>query len=156
KELQTRNNPNDPVASPFFPKNNEWRKEHIDVTGLLGTGNTFLVSFRNTNNFGNNIFVDDINIYTKTLPAKLKNSGYLISPNPFQNSFVLQHYPGASNLKAIEIYSSTGQLVYRKGFATGTADAYQLIDLSRFASGVYNIRLVYTDKLVTERVIKSN
>ncbi len=156
KELQTRNNPNDPVASPFFPKNNEWRKEHIDVTGLLGTGNTFLVSFRNTNNFGNNIFVDDINIYTKTLPAKLKNSGYLISPNPFQNSFVLQHYPSANNLKAIEIYSSTGQLVYRKGFATGTADAYQQIDLSRFASGVYNIRLVYTDKLVTERVIKLN
>ncbi len=153
--LQTINRPNNPNTNEFVPRSdNEWRKELINLTSLLGTSNTFLVIFRNTNNFENNIFLDDINIYTKTLPAKLKSNGYLISPNPFTNRFVLQHFPNANNLKGIEIYNAVGQLVYRRNMAVGTADAYLEIDMNRMAAGMYSVRLLYTDKVEFERVIK--
>jgi Secretion system C-terminal sorting domain len=154
-ELQTINRPNDPNTSEFVPRSaNDWRKELINLTSLLGKSNSFLVVFRNTNNFENNIFLDDINIYTKTLPAKLKNNGYMISPNPFTNSFVIQLFPNANNLKGIEIYNAVGQLVYRRNITVGTADATQEIDMSRMAAGMYSVRLLYTDRAEFERVIK--
>jgi hypothetical protein len=154
-ELQTIRRPNDPHTSEFVPRfKNEWRKELINLTGQLGSSNSFLAVFRNTNNFENNIFLDGINIYTKTLPARLKNNGYLISPNPFTSGFIIQSFPNANNLKAVEIFNATGQLVYKRNFATGTADAYLPVDLNRMAPGMYSVRLTYTDRVEFERVIK--
>jgi len=44
------------------PVNSDWRKEKITLRGsILSTGN-IIVAFRNTNRFGNNIFLDNINI----------------------------------------------------------------------------------------------
>ena len=44
------------------PVNSDWRTDKVSVTGsLLSTGN-IIVAFRNTNRFGNNIFLDNINI----------------------------------------------------------------------------------------------
>lgn len=59
-ELATRNgySPNS-----FIPTAAEWRKETIDLTPFKKTGNIIL-TFRNTNSFGNNIYVDDIDIET--------------------------------------------------------------------------------------------
>lgn len=44
------------------PANSDWRTEKIAVTGSLLSAGNFLVVFRNTNRFGNNIFLDNINI----------------------------------------------------------------------------------------------
>ena len=36
----------------------------------------------------------------------------------------------------------------------GNADSYIPIDISRFAAGVYTIKLEYTNRTVAERIIK--
>jgi hypothetical protein len=156
-DLQTILDLNTPVPSPFVPRNMEdWRKETINVTTELGTTNSFVVAFRNFSNGDNNYYIDDINIYTKTLAPKLKKNGYLVSPNPFSSRFVLQHFPNANDLKGLNVYSSSGQLVYRKSWALGSADSYLEINLNSLPAGLYIIKLQYSDRVVTEKVIKGN
>ncbi len=157
EELQTITDLNTPVPSPFVPRSkNDWRKETINVTTALGTSNSFVVGFRNFSNGDNNYYIDDVNIYTKTLAPKLKKNGYLISPNPFSSRFVLQHFPNADDLKGVSVYSVSGQLVYKKNWTLGSADSYLEINLNTLPSGLYIIKLQYSDRVVTEKVIKGN
>ena len=53
----------DTSSLPYLtPANDDWRTDKITLRGaLLSTGN-IIVAFRNTNRFGNNIFLDNINI----------------------------------------------------------------------------------------------
>jgi hypothetical protein len=155
--LQTLGNRNAPNTLEFIPDGpSKWRQEIINLTPLLGQSNSFLAMIRNTSNGENNIFIDDINLYTKILPVKLKNNGYLVSPNPFRNRLVVQFYPDAGALKAMEVYNAAGQVVYRRTFPQGSASATQDINLTNLPAGMYTLRIVQTDKVTTEKVIKIN
>jgi hypothetical protein len=153
--LQTISNANAPNPLEFTPRSaNQWRKEEINLTGLLGSSNEFLVKFRNTGNGENNIFIDDVEIFTRVLPQRLKNNGYLTSPNPFRNHFQLQFFPDASKLTAVEIVNMAGQRVFLKTYKTGSAASTIPVDLSRFPAGTYTVRLTFTDRVETTQVVK--
>ncbi len=155
KELQTIKDAELPGSADFYPRLiANWRLEKIDLTPLLGSTNEFLAIFSNTSNGINNIYIDDVSAYTRSLPVKLKNKGYLISPNPFHHSVIVQHYPDAASFRGIEVFNSSGQLIYSKKTPSGT-DSYFEINLSNRPAGVYYIKMTYTDKVVTERLLKS-
>lgn len=159
-ELQTLGDPNsapvydhdtDPIG--FVPNAQYWRKEFIDVTRFVPVNSSFQVIFRNTSNAGNNTFLDNINISTVTLPAKLKSEGYLVYPNPFSGYFEVRHLLPPVNLKGMMVISSSGQLVYQQIYNGNAANNIR-VDLSRFSSGVYTLRMIYGNKVVTQRIIK--
>jgi len=154
EDLQTINNPNAPFTDLFIPTSpDQWRKETIDLSPFTGTSGSVQVFFRSKGNFGNSIFLDDINLTTKTLPVKLKSTGYLVSPNPFTSSFSIQHYLRPTSLRSIQVYNMAGQLVFSERF-NANALSYINIDLSRYASGVYIVKMIYTDKVISQRIIK--
>ncbi|HYC29608.1 MAG TPA: T9SS type A sorting domain-containing protein, partial [Chitinophagaceae bacterium] len=154
EDLQTVNDPNSPYTNLFVPTNpNQWRKETVNLTQVLGTSGSVQIIFRSKGNFGNTLLLDDINITTKTLPARLKQQGYMIAPNPFDGSFSIQHYLLPTNLRGIQVTNAAGQLVYARNF-NGNASSNITIDLSRYASGMYGVKLIYDNKVITERVIK--
>jgi Secretion system C-terminal sorting domain len=156
-ELQTVNRPNNSYPTEFSPGSPaDWRKETINISELLGRTNNFVVAFRNISNAQNNIYIDDINLFTKTLAPNLKKNGYLISPNPFSNRFVIQNFPNASTLKAVEVFSAAGQLVFRRNWSLGTADSYIEVILNNQPGGIYIVKMIYSDKVVSERVMKAN
>ena len=145
------------VTSDFVPVSRDWRQDTADLTPfIVGKTGDFIVTFRDINNYGNNIYIDDVNITSKTLPAKLKSNGYLLSPNPFTTQFTIQNYPSAQNLKSIAIYNSVGQIVWARTYAAGTADNNIPIYLGNVAAGIYNIHMIYSDKVVNDRVVKLN
>ena len=154
EDLQTVNDPNSPFVDLFIPKApSQWREETIDLTQAFGSTGLAQVVIRSKGNFGNTIFVDNVNITTKTLPLKLKANGYLISPNPFSTAFSVQHYIRPASLRGIQVTNAAGQVVFKQNYS-GNAQSYINIDLSRYAVGVYQVKLIYTDKVITERVIK--
>lgn len=155
-ELQTIGSPNAPNDPEFYPlTKNQWRNEMVDLTQYLTRGsNGFQLVFRNVSNFENNLFVDDINLFTKQLPAKLKAQGFLISPNPFENNFVIQHYLRPTDLRSVGVYNAMGQLMQRMDF-NGNATSYMDINMSRFAAGVYTVQLIYANRQVTQRILKT-
>jgi Pregnancy-associated plasma protein-A/CARDB len=153
-QLQTVNDANMPYVDTFVVKYaNQWRTENINISNLLAGGGKARFIFTNTENRGNNIYIDNVNLFTKTLPAKVKQDGFMIAPNPFQNNFFVQHYLPPTELRGIGVYNAVGQQMMMLNY-NGNADSYINVDMRRFAAGVYTVRLIYTNKTIASKVVK--
>jgi len=134
----------------------QWRKDSLNLGGWLSaTEPLFQIMFRFSGNMENNFYLDDVNIRSQILPAKLKNEGYLILPNPFKTSFGVWHYQVPTNLRYVNVYNSVGQLVYSKKFPSG-GEKYFQVDLGGRAAGTYTVNLGYEDsnRNVSVQVVK--
>lgn len=153
-DLQTISDPNNTQVNEFFPGFNSWRKEIIDLTGM-GDHGPVMIFFRTTNNWENNIFIDNVNLTTRILPQRIKQQGYLILPNPFRTSFGVWHVQTPTTLKYIQVYNSVGQKVYNRVY-NGNALKMEMVDLSSQAAGTYIVKLGYEDESrnVSEKVVK--
>ncbi len=153
EELQTISDPNFTNTNRFTPNNNnQWKSINVYLSPVIGKKN-FQVYFVAKSNHQNNLYLDNINIYTKTLPQRLKNQGYLIYPSPFSNSFIIRNYQVPTTLQKVGIYNSVGQLVWAKDL-NGKGNTEMTVDFSRFPRGVYIVKLMYTEKTVVERIVK--
>jgi hypothetical protein len=155
EDLQTINDPNYPQTDEFIPRADRlWRTETIDLT-KYATDPSVMVAFRVTNNYENNIFVDNVSLTTRTLPALLKQRGYLVLPTAFQNSFSIWHYQTPTTLKYVTVTNSAGQIVWSKQF-NRNAEKTVTIDLSGRSAGTYFVNIGYEDEYrnVVEKVIK--
>jgi hypothetical protein len=156
KALQTIPNADLPISADHVPRTaGDWRAERIDLTKYLRNSDPWVIIFRNHSNAVNNIYLDDISLATKTLPANLKEKGRLVTPNPFQTVIQIQHYPNAASLRMIEVFNSAGQLVMMKKFPSG-ADSFIQADLGSKPAGLYYLKLTYTDKVETEKLLKAH
>ena len=139
----------------FLPATaSQWRHERIDLTNALPRSGRFLIDFRNISRGDNDIHLDNVHVYTKTLPARLKRDGYLIAPNPTRGKLTVQLYPDATKVRHIDILNAAGQRVYMASYASGNASAHQELDLSRLPAGVYTLRIHGTDRVITERILR--
>jgi hypothetical protein len=159
-DLQTVGDPNFPAVFPtsdtigFVPAKNQWRRDSVDLSPYLaGSNGMFQVVFRNTNNNGNNTYLDNVNITSLILPAKLKSQGFLIAPNPTIGNVTIRHYLRPTNLKGVQVINPAGQVVILLQY-NGNAQSAIPIDLTRYPNGIYSIRMVYTDKVIVQRVVK--
>jgi hypothetical protein len=157
EELQTVNDPNFQISfSNFTPLASQWRRDSVNLGKWLGaTEPLFQIMFRFSGNMENNFYLDDVNLRTQILPAKLKSDGYLILPNPFRTTFGVWHYQVPTTLRYINVYNSVGQLVYSKQFPNG-GEKYFRIDLGGRAAGTYTVNLGYDDsnRNVNVQVVK--
>ncbi len=140
------------TTNAFAPTAVEWRKDSIDLSGYIGGGN-ILITFRNTTEYENNIYLDDVNLRTVTINPNLKAQGFLVTPNPVQSMVTVQFYPQPTNLRAIQVYSITGQKLQELN-TSGQANNYYSFNMSSYAAGTYIVRAVFTDKVMVKKIIK--
>ncbi|MDB5191546.1 MAG: hypothetical protein JWQ96_1109, partial [Segetibacter sp.] len=153
-ELQTIADPNNVNTNEFFPIGTyQWRTDSINVTNILGSANTVRFMFKSIANSENNIFIDNVNFTPKVVPARLKSNGFMITPNPFTTTFFVQHYLAPTNLRGMGVYNSIGQLVVSRSF-TGQADSFMEVNMGRLPAGVYTVKLIYTNRTISQKVIK--
>jgi hypothetical protein len=133
-----------------------WRKDSVNILPFLGNSSEFQVMFKSTHNQpGNNLFLDNVNVFTENVPADLKAKGYQIQGNPFVNHMNIWFYQPAYDLKYINIYDATGRLVWTKNYNAVTATNID-VDLTGKPAGVYLVKIGYTDESrnTFDRVIK--
>ena len=140
------------TGTEYFPSAGEWRKDSVDISSFISQGNV-LLAFRNTNEWENNIFVDDINVRTVTVNPNLKQQGFLVTPNPTSGQIAVQFYPQPDKLKGIVIFSTVGQKIAETIITPGQANNYYSYNLSQFAPGVYIVRALFTDKTITKKIV---
>lgn len=133
----------------------EWRHERIDLTSYLPRSGQFLIDVRNISRGDNDIHLDNVHVYTKTLPARLKRDGYLIAPNPTRGRVTVQLYPDASKVRHVEVLSGVGQRVHHASYPAGNAPSSMELDLRRVPAGIYTVRIHATDRVITERIIRN-
>ncbi|MDP4261944.1 MAG: choice-of-anchor J domain-containing protein [Bacteroidota bacterium] len=157
-QLQTISDPNYPQTTEFTPfASYLWRTEYIDLTSFAPSGSLQLV-FRNTTGTQNNVFIDNVNFRTVTLPPRLKAEGVIVTPNPFIEQFNIWFVQAPSDLRYINVFNSAGQLIWKQEYGSGSASNIINVNMSGLAAGVYVINLGYSDKGKNKeiRVLKSN
>ena len=155
-ELQTVNDPSYSYITAFVPQlKAEWKTVRVYLSPFVNNRN-FQLYFAVKGNKQNNVWIDNINITSKTLPQKLKDEGYLIYPNPFNGSFLIHHsaVEPPTDLQAAQVYNAAGQLVWDKRY-NGNADRQITVNLKDMAKGMYILKLMYTNKTIVERLIKN-
>jgi hypothetical protein len=141
------------TASEFIPAASEWRKDSVNLTPWINKG-PVMIAFANSTGNENNVYLDDINLYTKSSNANLENQGWLITPNPTTGPLTVQFINNPVNLKAINVFNSTGQKVAETRVNGNPPATLYRFNLSGYASGVYVVKLVYSDHTVSRKVIK--
>jgi hypothetical protein len=136
----------------YLPKSTEWRKDSVNLTSYIEAGQ-ILLAFVNTNEHENNVYLDDVNVYTYEASAVLKSKGFMITPNPTTNRFTIQFYPYPTFVKGINVFNSQGYLVASKNLNTAGSSGYTF-DLTGMGSGVYIVQIVTGDGVITRKVLK--
>ncbi|HYH13643.1 MAG TPA: zinc-dependent metalloprotease, partial [Flavisolibacter sp.] len=153
-ELQTLGQPARPHTDEFFPiSTSQWRSEEVDLTQFKDAG-SILVAFRNTTNYENNIFIDNVRLRTRTIPAALREKGYLLINDRLNGEFALWLYQNHDKLNYLAVYNSVGKMVWKKEF-NNNADAYIPVNLQGQPAGIYFVKWGFTgeSRTVTERIL---
>ncbi len=142
-----------PMYNEFVPTASEWRTDSITLAGKATAGDQIRFRFRNIENGSNNIYLDNVRVYAKTINTNLQQKGLLVYPNPFKNNLTIQHYLPPTNLQSVTLFDTRGRKVRTIQYK-GTAAATQTINLIGLQAGYYTLELIYTDKKVIRKLIK--
>lgn len=142
-----------PTSNEFVPNAGQWRKDSINLTPYLASGN-FQIIFKCITNFENNIYLDDINLYTKETNPILKKEKVLVVPNPTTGTLTIQFLGNPPNLKAVSIYNVSGQLISQKSGSAVDGNNRITFDLSSVSDGIYFVKISYSDHQIVKKIIK--
>ncbi|NJN28085.1 MAG: T9SS type A sorting domain-containing protein [Cyclobacteriaceae bacterium] len=119
-------------------KQSEWTRRTIDLSKYAGEPEMRL-AFVTVNEFGNNLYLDDIEFYTtssQNLVSTAKNS-FTIYPNPSNGGqFKLAFNTSGRQLVEILIYDRVGKLVSQSYFPNTLNQTYDY-DLFGLRAGIY-------------------
>lgn len=130
-------NPTFNTSVGFIPASSaDWDLESIDLSSFASSDKV-LIKFQNINGRGNNLYLDDINIFDSPLGVQsVSKPSISVYPNPNNGSFTfsVQHIKPGSELT---IYDVFGKMNYSTRLISGS----NAIDISSHASGVYFYRV---------------
>jgi len=143
-----------PVTNAFEPSSaNEWRHESISLNNYLSS-QSLIIKFEATSGYGNNLYIDNININTAVgISEEAAAVGLSIYPNPFSNSTnVYYNVEGMQDVN-VRVYNITGQEVYTNDFGLQTAGQHNFqISADHLAAGIYVMNLTIGNKTVSHKL----
>ncbi len=140
------------VSGSYVPEAPDWRKDSVDLSRYIGQGPVML-AFVSTNEHINNLYLDDVNIYTDTVSASVRDKGIVITPNPTTGPLTISFYSAVTDLKGIGVYDIAGKQVAKVAGST-TPNTRYTIDLSSLAPGIYVVKVVTASKTVVKEIVK--
>lgn len=146
------------VTSNFVPNATQWRAETADLTSYVGQPKVF-VRFTGISGYGNNLYIDDINITSATSVEELSSQvqELVIYPNPASgNTAIVFVLPETENV-SFSVSNLLGQNVVSFGEKTYTAGTYtEYFNTSNLGAGVYYINMIADGQKITKKIIVIN
>lgn len=137
------------TTTPFTPGASQWRQETVSLSTYIGQPEVRLM-FVTTSDWGNNLFLDDINVLNTTgMPENPVDVAISVFPNPNDGN-VFVETSDKTNTVNIFVYNILGELVL-----TQTANQPEErihVDLSMQPAGEYMIRVQQNNAEKTERI----
>ena len=130
----------------------DWRKDTVDLSSYLGSN--IFVRFTNINDFGNILYIDNVNIDLATgLGDAATIANVSVYPNPSKGVYNLELSNIKGNQMRYEVTDALGRvLISERVNASGSFRTS--IDLSASAPGVYMLRLISEDGNQTTKLIR--
>jgi hypothetical protein len=140
----------------FVPSGaNQWRSETVSLAALAGQSSV-VIKFRNTTQYENNLYIDNINIASlgsAAIDANTLDNAVSLFPNPGTGLYnVNVNLEGISSI-SLQVMNSQGKLVRSTSSEAYGKHSFEL-DLTNQPSGVYFVRVQQGDAKVTKKVIK--
>lgn len=135
--------------SEFVPDSTQWRTENINVSTLISNP---LVSFKfeNVSYWGNDLYLDNINIFDVTGINELNDGSAIhIFPNPSAGIFTIEN-TGKETIHSIEVFNSLGETILARQNINAR---HRSIDISRFSKGVYYIKIILGENTVRRKFL---
>lgn len=140
-------------ANSYVPVAGDWRAESIDLSAYANNP-TVLVKFVATSDYGNNMFVDQINLSGTTginnVDANI--SAVELFPNPTVNETSVNITVVNSSDVTISVLNNVGQIVYQTVSVLNAGSNKVNIDTKQFAAGIYNVVIATENGSVTKKL----
>lgn len=142
-------------GSPFYPSQQSyWQQRSINVTSVP---NGAMLAFRATSGYGNNLFIDNINLRPGSplgvTEFSAANSNMNLFPNPAQDKATLSFVLSNSSNVSIQVMDAVGRLVTT--VTNGNMDKGQQnveITTANLPAGAYNVVIKTEAGTATQRL----
>lgn len=125
---------------------NHWKTETVNLSQYVG--NAIKVKFEGICDYGNNMYIDQINIdQTTGFEPLSKDFSYSIYPNPASGSLTIA--ANKNGINRVEFFDVLGKCVYDNNMPAMTYN----IGLSGFSNGIYYVKVFTGDKSFSEKII---
>jgi hypothetical protein len=129
------------TSAAFTPTSSTvWRQETVSLSAFDNMSG-LLVKFRATSGYGNNLYVDDVNLTTTVGVNEVTEiAGLFVYPNPAANTANIKIALAKSSDVSVNIYNTIGELVYSESRTDLPAgDNVIQMNTSSFANGIYSV-----------------
>lgn len=138
-------------TSAFTPNASQWRAESVDLTSYVGQADV-LIKFKATSNYGNNLYIDDVNITVTTGIAEAElDQAINLYPTLTKGIINLEANFTAKENLTVSVINSLGQVVLSNTYGMTTGGKFE-IDLGSMANGNYNVKISTNDAAVVKTV----
>ncbi|OJJ14706.1 hypothetical protein BKI52_41450 [marine bacterium AO1-C] len=144
----------DPVSENWKPiRTNQWRSEIINLSEWAGKGN-IQVGFIGVNSYGNNVYIDDINLTPSALSTN-PDDFVVIAPNPVINQEIQFNLrlPEVTNALEWALYDLSGKRVKNGQVANAQFQSITIPAKTQLLAGVYILKVSTPQYTVTKRVM---
>jgi hypothetical protein len=144
------------TTSSFTPTAAQWRTDTINLDTYIGEPQVN-VKFTGVSGYGNNLYIDDINLTQTTTVGIHENisSENLVNiyPNPFSGNAVIDLDLNEQSTVGINIYNTLGELVYSEKPGTFGAGNYKFqLDGNDLPASIYYVNILINNDLVTRKI----
>ena len=115
-----------------------------------------MIEFVATSNYGNNAYIDDINLTNGSVGIAEANqlaNNVTVYPNPISNTAIVNFNLVESNEVSIEVVNALGQLVSTANLGTlSVGDQTYSLDASNLNNGLYFINIRVGNSISVKKV----
>lgn len=130
----------------------EWRMETVSLSAYDNTDDV-MIRFRSTSGYGNNAYIDDINI---TQGAGIEDaivSSFSVYPNPATDAVNVSFNSAHSSDALISIYNIDGSLVYQSSNFVTHGNNLISVPVSNLDNGFYTVRINVEGEMIQDRFV---
>ncbi|GAB4253753.1 MAG: hypothetical protein Kow0079_09610 [Vicingaceae bacterium] len=142
------------TTSQFYPAATEWTTNVIDLSAYDGNSEV-MIKMEGTSNYGNNLYVDNINmdINTGINSSELSDNSLQVYPNPSNGIVNLTFNSNQTTEISFKVLNTLGQEVFSKNNQSVTEGSnYFTFDATDLPNGIYMINFTVNSKTLTKKV----
>lgn len=144
--------PNSTTA--FTPSaSTDWRHETVAMSAAAGQPSV-LVRFKGTSAYGNNMYVDNINV-SATSGVEESNliTGVNVYPNPMETAATVEFNLTEANNVSVVMVNTVGQIIKSENLGTLAAGLHTTaLDASSLSNGLYFLNITVGNNTITKKV----
>lgn len=129
-------------TAAFTPSSAQWTTAIVNLPTVASMPQV-LVKFKATSQYGNNLYIDNVNLSNSTGISKVSQElvSFDVYPNPATTSAVIKAYSALDQTATIIVYNTLGQVVKSTSVSLSFGINEVSLNTSELATGVYNVVL---------------